>query len=241
MSHYVSIIIPAWNEEKTIGATLQALRKASWPEDSRIRHEIIVVDDGSDDQTYIEAWPLSDRLIRHARRRGKGTALASGIAQSRGDIYLFLDGDLQGSAEFAPRLLSPILSSDADLVIAKLPPARTKGGFGFVKALARCGIYSLSGYKTEAPLSGQRALRADGWNRLGGLASGFGTEVGMTIDAARAGLRIQEIDVPFLHRETQRDWHGFLHRGKQFAAVGAVLLSRWKGRNRECVSDRSLI
>ena len=139
-------------------------------------------------------------------------------------------------------LIEPLLRREADMAIAKLPLPGAKAGFGLVKGLACRGIHRLSGYKTEAPLSGQRAVRADRLRELGGFARGFGVEVALTIDAARHGLRIVELNVPITHRETGRDWHGFVHRGRQFAAVSFTLLTRWKERKRLWFSsDRSSI
>ncbi|MFD0694928.1 glycosyltransferase family 2 protein [Paenibacillus sp. GCM10027628] len=231
MKPYVSIIIPAWNEEHTIFRTLRYLQESAelaWEDE--LHFEIIVVDDGSRDRTYETAWPWADKMVRHRRRRGKGAALQSGIEHARGEVLLFIDADVQASVRHALVLTEPLLRKEADMVIAKLPPSGAKSGFGLVKGLARRGIYRLSGYRTAAPLSGQRAMRADRLRELGCLARGFGVEVALTIDAARRGLRIVELDVPISHRETGRDWHGFVHRGKQFVAVGAALLTRWKER-----------
>ncbi|GFZ99244.1 glycosyl transferase [Paenibacillus marchantiophytorum] len=239
----VSVIIPAWNEAGTIEQTLchfQAQAAHRWKE--ILSFEIIVVDDGSRDNTYQAAWPWVDKMVRHRRRRGKGAALQSGVAEARGELLLFLDADLQATAGEALVLIEPLLRREADMAIAKLPPSGVKAGFGLVKGLARRGIRRLSGYETEAPLSGQRAVRADRLRELRNFARGFGVEVALTIDAACSGMRIVELDVPITHRETGRDWHGFLHRGRQFAAVGFTLLSRWKERKRTWVSsDRSSI
>ncbi|UKS30688.1 glycosyltransferase family 2 protein [Paenibacillus sp. HWE-109] len=239
----VSVIIPAWNEAGTIEQTLchfQAHAEHRWKE--ILSFEIIVVDDGSRDNTYQAAWPWVDKMVRHRRRRGKGAALQSGVAEARGELLLFLDADLQATAGEALVLIEPLLRREADMAIAKLPPSGVKAGFGLVKGLARRGIRRLSGYETEAPLSGQRAVRADRLRELRNFARGFGVEVALTIDAACSGMRIVELDVPIMHRETGRDWHGFLHRGRQFAAVGFTLLSRWKERKRAWVSsDRSSI
>ncbi|WP_338042267.1 glycosyltransferase family 2 protein [Paenibacillus alba] len=243
MKPFVSIIIPAWNEADVIQETLEHIqRQVNVTPQERLRIEVIVVDDGSRDNTYEVAWPWVDKLVKHSRRRGKGAALQSGVAKARGDLLLFLDADLRATAGEAFVLIEPLLRREADMAIAKLPPSRGKAGFGLVKGLARRGIYRLSGYETEAPLSGQRAVRADRLRELGKFARGFGVEVALTIDAARSGLRIVELNVPISHRETGRDWHGFLHRGKQFAAVGCTLLARWKGRKRVWVSsDQSSI
>lgn len=243
MKPYLSIIIPAWNEASRIPSTLQhLLKQADFIRGAGMRFEIIVVDDGSVDNTYEAAWPWVDKLVKHDRRRGKGAAMQSGVAKARGDLLLFLDADLQDTAGEALVLIEPLLRREADMAIAKLPPSSAKAGFGLVKGLARRGIYRLSGYKTEAPLSGQRAVRADRLRELGGFARGFGVEVALTIDAVRHGLRIVELDVPITHRETGRDWHGCVHRGRQFVAVGLTLLTRWKERKRVWFSsDRSSI
>ncbi|MBP1988994.1 glycosyltransferase family 2 protein [Paenibacillus eucommiae] len=228
LTPFVTIIIPAWNEELRISDTLRALQHCIPAHEGISRHEIIVVDDGSGDQTYQEAWPWADRIIRHTKRRGKGAALSTGIAEAKGEFLIFLDADLQDTARYAPLLLNPLLNQDADMVIAKLPAPWKPAGFGFVKRLASKGIYRLSGYKPSAPLSGQRAIRASLLDQVGKLARGFGFEVGLTIDVARLGCRIAEIDVPFRHRESGQDWQGLYHRGYQLASVGSTLFRKWR-------------
>jgi glycosyltransferase involved in cell wall biosynthesis len=240
MIPFVSMIIPAWNEEARISGTLQALQHGLLGFQGLSKLEIIVVDDGSKDKTYQEAYPWADALVRHSSRLGKGAAMSSGIRKAKGELLLFLDADLQESAVFAPLLLKPILAGEADMVIAKLPPPRIPGGFGLAKGMAAKGIYKLSGYKTTAPLSGQRALRTSMLEKMGKLANGFGIEIGLTIDAARQGFRIAEMDMPFRHREMGRDWQGFYHRGRQFVSVGTTLVTKWK-EHKQWHSDGSLI
>ena len=223
----ISAIIPAWNEAERIGTTLYHLRRTEESSGKRLA-EIIVVDDGSEDDTWRRAEPYADRVLRHARRRGKGAALETGWREVKGEILLFLDADLGETASFALHLVSPVLRDAADMTIAKLPPARSKGGFGLVKGLAVCGVYCLSGFRCEAPLSGQRAMRREVLEDIGGLSRGFGIEVGLTIDALRKGYRLLEVEVPFRHRETGRDWSGFVHRGRQFLAVGRTPLQKWR-------------
>jgi len=219
----VSVIVPALNEEQTIPATLQAIRKASQP-----NIELIVVDDGSRDQTYNLSSLFADRVIRNHVNMGKGKALMIGSQQANADIIVFIDADLGETAVYWERLLLPILNDELDMTIAAFSAPEKKGGFGLVKGLAYHGIYRLSGYKTGSPLSGQRAMRKQVLAQIGSLAHGFGIEVGLTIDAAKAGFRIGEVQVEFRHRETGRDLKGFYHRGKQFIAVGRTLWTKWK-------------
>jgi len=223
---WISVIMPAWNEAERIGTTLQHLQLHTRKQ--HIVHEIIVVDDGSEDDSWRTAEHYADRVIRHARRRGKGAALETGWREARGNILVFLDADLEESAVYVDKLVQPVLTGDADMTIAKFPPSVVRGGFGFVKGLAVNGIYHLSGYRPEAPLSGQRAVRREVLEQIGGLSVGFGIEVGLTIDAIRRGYRLLEVEVPFRHRETGRDLQGFMHRGRQFWHVGRTLMHKWR-------------
>ncbi|GAB7386178.1 glycosyltransferase family 2 protein [Bacillaceae bacterium] len=219
----VSVIIPAFNEEAYLEETLTALRPLGFV------HELIVVDDGSSDRTAEIASRYADRVIRHEKNKGKGAALQTGWQQARGDVFLFLDADLGKTVRHSESLLEPIVTEAADMAVAILPPAERKGGFGLVKKLASWGIYGLTGFRPQAPLSGQRAVRREVMERLSPLPQGFGIEVGMTIDLLRAGYRIVEVKIPFSHRETGRDLSGFWHRGKQLLAVGQTLREKWAG------------
>ncbi|MFK7697161.1 glycosyltransferase family 2 protein [Paenibacillus sp. HJGM_3] len=229
----LSIVVPAWNEAERLGATLQALRCMADACSEALfagRAELVVVDDGSEDGTLAVARPLADAALRHSRRRGKGAALRTSVQASRGAVLLFADADLGESAAHLARLLEPLAAGQADMVVARFPAAGRRGGFGLVKRLAAGGIRRLSGYEAAAPLSGQRAVRRELLERIGPLAAGFGIEVGLTIDAVRLGYRVQEIELPLRHRETGRDWRGFLHRGRQFWAVLRTLALRWDSR-----------
>ncbi len=225
MQPSVSIIIPAWNEAQSISKTLKSLhdskKNKSW------WNELIVVDDGSSDDTYEQALPWVDKMILHQKNKGKGEALQSGCKHASCPILLLLDADLEETAKYAVDLLEPIIKNQADMTIAKFTNPSKKAGLGLVKNLAFYGIYGLSGYQSEAPLSGQRAILKSALERINGFSTGFGIEVGLTIDAARRGYRICEIETNLRHRETGRDWNGFKHRGKQFISVGRTLLDKW--------------
>ncbi|MDO8585502.1 MAG: glycosyltransferase family 2 protein [Armatimonadota bacterium] len=221
----VSAIIPAFNEADTIAATVAAVRRIS------AVTEIVVVDDGSPDNTAEEARKAgADKVIRLQRNLGKGGALMAGVAAARAGVLVFLDGDLGDSASHSLPLIQAVVSDETDMSIALLPaPAKAggkSGGFGLVLRLARWGIRRLTGRTMKAPLSGQRAMKREVIERVKKLDRGFGIEVGLTVDALRAGWRIEEIAVPLTHRATGRDVSGFLHRGRQFLDVLLALARR---------------
>lgn len=223
----ISAIIPAFNEEQSIGRTIAALRQISGID------EIIVVDDGSSDRTAgAAAQAGAGQVIRLEKNRGKGHALAVGARQARGDILCFADADLGDTAGEFAKLLLPVLQAEADMTVARFPPPRRRAGMGLVKGLAGYGIYRLSGYRPNSPLSGQRVLRRCVWEAAAHAREGFGVEVGLTVGCLRAGFRLTEVPVRMSHRETGRDWHGLAHRGKQFLHV---LRTLWRLKKKERV------
>lgn len=223
----VSVIIPAYNEKDYIEKTISAILLWS------VSLEIIVVDDGSTDNTGTIVSDLKSvnkniNLITLEKNSGKGNALMNGIKYAEGSILIFLDADLGNSAQYAINLIYPIKDDEADMTIAILPSTNKKAGFGMVKTLAREGIYYFTGYSPIAPLSGQRAIRKDKIDKINRFSPGFGIEVGLTIDALRNGLRILEIELPLKHRDSKRDIAGFLHRGKEFLDVLRALYYSWR-------------
>lgn len=222
----VSVVIPAYNEADAIGTTLRSIRERFFC------NELIVVDDGSHDDTAALAKKWADLVIQLPKNRGKGVALQTGWRHASGDVVMLLDGDLRESAREASHLLTPVMDGKCDMSVAVLPPPRTKAGMGLAKGLAHHGIRLLTGFETRAPLSGQRAIRRELLDRLGRLDAGFGVEVGLTVDALRAGYRVLEIPVSFQHRETGNDWPGYCHRGKEFVAISRTLCQKWwEGRS----------
>jgi hypothetical protein len=146
-------------------------------------------------------------------RLGKGQALTLAEREAGQGPLLLCDADLEGD-------LAPLVEEGADLAVAAFRE-RQGGGFGIAKRAARELIKLCSGYETREPLSGQRALSPAARVACFPLAPGFGCEVRMTIDAVRAGLHVQERELPLSHRATGRDLGGFLHRGRQL--LDAVL------------------
>jgi len=196
----LTILVPARDEEAVIGTTVARLRKA-FP-----YAEVIVADDGSRDRTA-DIAEEAGALVLRLRRRGKGQALSAAERAAPPGTLLLCDADLQGSLEV-------LLHGDGDLNVAAFAE-RVGGGFGLAKRVARGLIELLGGLEVREPLSGQRVLSAAARNACFPVAAGFGCEVRMTIDAARSGLRVLEIELPLGHRATGRDFAGFVHRARQ--------------------------
>ena len=222
----ISILIPAYNEVDRIHHTIAAARSLEL-EGRAI--EIIVVDDGSQVATAIEAERAGADTVLRQSNRGKGAALEAAFALSSGDILLLLDADVGSSAVEAEMLLAPVLSSVADMTIASFPVLPGKGGgMGLVVRLARWGIRKLTGRAMMSPLSGQRAMRRDVLLDSGGFAAGWGVEIALTVTALRAGKRVLEIPTQMTHRVTGRTFSEILHRGSQFFDAAHTLFQLWR-------------
>lgn len=218
----VSVVVPAYNEEKRIKDTVVSILAIP------MVHELIVVNDGSEDNTATLAAQGGAKVVELKRNSGKGAALNRGIEEVEGDIIVLLDADLGSSASEGEKLIHPLLEGKADMTIAKFPPSGKKSGFGLVKGLARLGIKTMTGLWVECPLSGQRAMTRQVLDHIKSFQSGYGVEVGLTIGVAKGGFRIMEIDTQMEHKVTGRDIQGFLHRGKQFNHVARVLWKVWR-------------
>jgi len=111
----VSIVIPCYNEAKTIRALVDQVRASPLP-----HKEIIIVDDGSRDGTRdllrTQIAPLVDKIIYHEVNCGKGAALRTGFAAATGDVVIPQDADLEYNPAEYPTLLQPILDGKADVV-----------------------------------------------------------------------------------------------------------------------------
>jgi hypothetical protein len=103
---------------------------------------------------------------------------------------------------------------------------RVGGGFGLALGFARWAIRRLCGLRAEAPISGQRAMGVEVLRATIPFADGYGMELGMTVDAVRAGFVVREREIDLAHRATARDLRGFLHRGRQLADFARAYLAR---------------
>jgi glycosyltransferase involved in cell wall biosynthesis len=239
MDHQIFIIVTAYNESELIAATLDALAQAL------PRARVLLADDGSTDATASIAAARGAHVVRSERMLGKGEAAtlaareALGNARAAdwggGEVFLLCDGDLGSSAAELTALTDAVARGEADLAVAAFS-RRVGGGLGLALGFARWAIRRRCGLLTTAPISGQRALGAATLADVLPFAHGFGMEVGMTIDAVRAGHRVSEIELELDHRATRRTLAGFRHRGAQLLDFARAYVARgrlagaWRSR-----------
>ena len=229
----VAVVMPAKDEAGRIAATVSAARTVPGVD------LVVVVDDGSGDDTARVAAAAGATVTRHSRNRGKAAAMETGAElvrtlESQADgpprALLFLDADLGDSARQAGALVPPVLAGEADMTIAVLPPQRIAGGgHGLVVRLAREGIRRATGWEATQPLSGQRCLSRSAFEAARPLAAGFGVETALTIDLLRAGFRVREVPCDVHHRVTGTDLRAQLHRARQYRDVARALAGRGLG------------
>lgn len=186
--------------------------------------EVVVVDDGSSDATAHRARQAGARLVRLSCGSGKARALCIGARAARGRVLLVADADLGESAGALEPLCRAVQRAEADLAVA-VPLGASGAGLGLVRSLARWGGMLLGGVQLAAPLSGQRAMRAEmAPVLLGGAARGYGIETEMNVRAGRWRLRVVELPVPIRHHASGWTLAGWRHRGRQFCDVAQTLL-----------------
>jgi glycosyltransferase involved in cell wall biosynthesis len=224
MQDSLAVIVAARNEADRVGETVAELRVA-FPAAA-----IWVADDASTDGTAEVAMSAGAQVVSRARPHGKGanvTAAAEAAlsAEPPPALLLLCDGDLGTSAGRLAPLVEAVERGECDLAVASFS-RRVGGGFGLALGFARWAIERLCGAETEAPISGQRALRAEVLRAALPFAAGFGMEIGMTVDAVRAGYRLGELELDLEHRATGRSLAGFRHRAVQLRDFTLVYAAR---------------
>ncbi len=218
----LAVVIAAYNEGDRIADTVTAL-KAAFP-----GAKIFVADDGSRDDTAARAVQAGAEVVSSGKLIGKGGAASLGARAAlltEPELVLLCDGDLAGSAAALGVLLEAVERGEGDVAVARFA-RKVGGGFGFAVGFARWAINNLVGLEFAAPISGQRAIRADALAQVLPFAPRFGMEIGMTVDATRAGFSVVEVEVDLEHRATGRSWSGFTHRFRQLLDFIAVWFSR---------------
>ncbi len=222
------VVIPALNEADSIGAVLAAIPPG-------LVDEIMVVDNGSTDDTAARALAAGARVVREDRR-GYGFACAAGVAATQADIMVFLDADLSDFPEEMAALLAPIQSGQADLVLGSrflagnlsrsvMPPQQRFGNWLASRLMRR--LYGLP----VTDLSPFRAVRRDVLLALDMREMTYGWPTEMMVKAARRGYRLIEIPVRYRARYAGRSKVSGTVRGALLAAyyiLGTTLRYAWR-------------
>jgi glycosyltransferase involved in cell wall biosynthesis len=202
----LSVCIPVYNESAGVAETIRrclacepALKRAGVS-----AFEVIVVDDGSRDDTaeHVRKFPV--RLIQHAVNRGYGAALKTGFSAARYDLVGFLDADATYPPESFPDLCRPVLAGRADLVIgsrmsgadSQMPLTRRLGNFFFARLLTVIGRTDVSD-----TASGMRVFRKSALGMLSPLPDGLNLTPVMSTRAAHEAVRVVEVPISYEERE----------------------------------------
>lgn len=220
----LAVIVAARNEADRVGETVRALRSV-FPAAA-----IWVADDASSDGTADLAMAAGAQVVSRGKPHGKGAnvtaaAQAALSGSPRPELVLLCDGDLGASAARLAALVEAVEGGECDLAVAAFAH-RVGGGFGLALGFAGWAIRRRCGFEARAPISGQRALRVEALRATLPFAPGFGMEIGMTVDAVRAGYRVGEYELDLEHRATGRTAAGFRHRAVQLRDFARVYFAR---------------
>ena len=181
----VTAIIPAYNEAPTIRHVIEAVKKAKVD-------EIIVVNDGSTDETAEIASEAGARVISHKRKRGKGAAMRTGVEAAKGSIIVFIDGDLKSlTPAEVNRIINPILKGEAGFVKTCFSNYKSKTGTSiFLYRPLLKHLFAATGF--THPVSGQIAARKSFFKTIE-FRNDYGIDISILIDAIKQGLKIKEV------------------------------------------------
>jgi len=193
----IAVLLPCYNEERTIAATVAAFRKAL-PEAA-----IYVYDNNSRDRTVAEA-KAAGAIVRHERLQGKGHVIRRMFADVDADIYVLADGDNTYDAASAPLLVSKLLEERFDMVVgARAPtedPAAFRRGHRFGNLMITAVVARIFGDTFEDILSGYRVFSKRFVKSFPAMAPGFETETELTIHALHLNMPVAEVETPYAAR-----------------------------------------
>jgi glycosyltransferase involved in cell wall biosynthesis len=202
----LSVLIPLYNEEELVGALMERVLKVNLPEG--VDSELIVVDDGSSDESVAVVLALSEkypgriRLIRHERNQGKGAAIRTAIQHARGDIGIIQDADLEYDPNEYPRLLMPLLEGRADAVFgSRFLVAGERKILYYWHALANHALTTMCNMAADVNLTDMetcyKAFRLSLVKSIPLRSDRFGIEPEITIKLAQRGASIYELPISY--------------------------------------------
>ncbi len=203
----VSVVIPVFNEERTIGDIIA--RTKSIMEQAKLPYEVLVVDDGSLDKSA-EISQASEAQVLRKAHQGKGHALRLGFEQAKGNVIVTLDSDGSHNPEEIPLVLRDIIDNKVDFVIGsrflntgvnspKIPNVNRIGNRIFNNL-----IRLFTGVKISDSQSGFRAIRSSVIKKMRLNSRGYEVESEMLVKALKIGARVTEIPVSFEQRTVGR-------------------------------------
>jgi glycosyltransferase involved in cell wall biosynthesis len=225
----VSIVIPMYNEVKTIGSVIECVQTVM--KSLGLNYEIIVVDDHSFDNSLMVAKRYPVRLYRLTMHGGKGMGLRAGFAKARGDIVVTIDSDGSHRPEELPRLLRPLLTDRADLVIGsrylsrQSVDAKELNMFG-VK-LFNLIIQMFIGVHVTDSQSGFRAMKRDVLAIEHLKSCGYEIETEMLVKTAKSRFRVLEVPISFKQRTYGSSGVVYLNDGFR---IFVSIISAWVRR-----------
>jgi glycosyltransferase involved in cell wall biosynthesis len=200
----VSVLVPAKDEAENLPLFME-LADAAF-RDSDVRYEVVVIDDGSEDDSWVVLEGLAERYrylrpVRHRSRRGIADALRTGYLHARGDILVFYPADLQFKPEDIPRLVAPILAGESDMVTG-FKQGRYEKAFvstiynGLSRTLFHVPVRDLNNVKAyRREIMDALPVRPD-WHRY------------MIVIAAAEGFTVSEVPIPLYPRHAGRSKFG---------------------------------
>ena len=199
----LSIIIPCFNESKTILSLIDAVKKS--PVKNR---EIIIVDDGSQDGTRDILNHLNDpevRIIFHSKNKGKGAALRTGFNEAKGDICIVQDADLEYDPQEFPLVIQPILDGKADVVFgSRFQSGRPHRVVYFWHRVGNGLLTLMSNLFTDLNLSDMetcyKAFRREVIQAVNIRENRFGFEPEVTAKISKMDVRIYEVGISYYGR-----------------------------------------
>ena len=204
--HKLTIAVPVYNERERVAPALNELLKTAFPIDV----EILVVDDGSTDDTveilHGMSLPEHVRVIRHERNRGKGAALRTAIAEATGDAFVPFDADLEYDPNDLVKCLTPLMNDESDVVFGtRAFGAHTAFNFWYVVGNKLLNLWAnvlFNAYISDLETC-YKLARTDVLRSLDLRSNGFDIEPEVTAKLLRAGYRPYE--VPIAYRARSRE------------------------------------